>query len=90
MKLHILIKNGGDGSNNLTYIIDSQVIKACEKFFDDSESEPGVDGDGFHYDTLNLPDGTTLESLGISKYSMLTKEDMLDEYSIDVDKMKKN
>ena len=28
----------------------------------------GCDGDGFHYDTITVPDGSTYESLGIREW----------------------
>ena len=53
-------------------------IDAQQGRYDEGELEhgdTGVDGDGFHYDTLSVPDDATYESLGISIYS--TAEDDL-------------
>lgn len=44
------------------------MIEYLEKRYNDDKSESGdigVDGDGFHYSTINVPDGSTGESLGV-------------------------
>ncbi len=85
MNLYILIKSNGDGSYSNKFILDSDVLMACEENFDEYERHPGVDGDGFHYTTINVPDGSTIESLGLSKYSVITKESLLEDYDISID-----
>ena len=67
--LYVLISNGGDGSYYPNYTfnkewIDKQNAKDAAGDLD-YEYDLGVDGDGFHYDTLKVPDECTLESLGI-------------------------
>lgn len=68
-KLYILIANGGDGSYYPKYVMDKKVIDRLQKAADnetmDYEFGVGMDGDGFHYATLNLPDECTPKSLGI-------------------------
>lgn len=64
--LYILISDGGDGSYYPHYTFNSDWIAKQESRDDyDYECDLGVDGDGFHYDTLTVPDGCTLKSLGI-------------------------
>lgn len=67
MLLYILISNGGDGSYSPQYVLDPAVIEELERQDDVGElGESWYDGDGFHYDTVTVPDGSTAESLGIS------------------------
>lgn len=66
--LYILIQDGGDGSFYPQYTFNSEWIKKMEELADNDEinyPDLGCDGDGFHYDTLKVPDDCTLESLGI-------------------------
>ena len=63
--LYILISNGGDGSYYPQYTFNSKWIKAMEEADDLDYDTMGVDGDGFHYDTLTVPSNVTLKSLGI-------------------------
>ena len=85
MQLHILIKNNGDGSSGPRFVLDPVVLQACQDNFEDSEEHPGVDGDGFHYTSINVPEGSTAESLGISQYSVITKQNLLEDYNITVE-----
>ena len=85
MNLYILIGSNGDGSYSNKFILDPDVLMACEENFDDCETHPGVDGDGFHYTTIKVPDNSTPESLGLSKYSVITKESLLEDYNISID-----
>lgn len=67
-KLFVLISDGGDGSYNPHYTFDEAWINEQQDEYDNDgwrEGAIGVDGDGFHYDTLLVPDECTLESLGI-------------------------
>lgn len=69
MKLYILIQDGGDGSFWPHFTLSDVLIKKLEKAYDkdlmDYENGIGVDGDGFHYTSVEVPDGSTAESLGI-------------------------
>lgn len=71
-KLYILVQDCGDGSYSLCYTMDSDMIGRMQDAYDndeiDHESAPGIDGDGFNYRTLNIPDECTYASLGISEY----------------------
>lgn len=67
-KLFVLISDGGDGSSYPHYTFNEEFIQRLQQKDQAGESEHGdigVDGDGFHYDTLNVPDECTLESLGV-------------------------
>ena len=69
-KLFVLTSDSGDGSYSTQYTMSEEwIAKQHEReVADDFEydgSDIGVDGDGFHYDTLTVPDECTLASLGI-------------------------
>ncbi len=75
-KLYIFVNDGGDGSFSLRYTFDENLIKLLEERSNDlSYEDPGVDGDGLNYNILSVPVECTYESLGISKYSILEKDD---------------
>ncbi len=66
--LFILIRDGGDGSYYPVFTLDPDVIARHQERYDNDELESGdtgMDGDGFHYTTINVPDDATYESLGI-------------------------
>lgn len=67
-KLFVLISDGGDGSFYPHYTFNEQWIAKQKEKDQRGELEYddlGCDGDGFHYDVLNVPEECTLESLGI-------------------------
>jgi hypothetical protein len=69
-KLFILIADGGDGSYYPQFTFDEQwIAKQEQKYADGKIGYPDLgcdyDGDGFHYETLTVPNECTLESLGI-------------------------
>jgi 6-phosphofructokinase len=68
-KLYLLVSNGGDGSYSINYTFNKEWIDEQQRRYDNDESDfeydPGIDGDGFHYDVINVPEDCTLESLGI-------------------------
>lgn len=67
-KLFVFVSDGGDGSYNTQYTFNEAWVNKTQDAHDNDEYEYpnlGVDGDGFHYDTLTVPDECTLESLGI-------------------------
>lgn len=74
MKIYILISDNGDGSSSINYVNDPEIINKLNDLDDrgllDYDNCAGVDGDGFHYDTITVPDTCTEESLGI-KFSSL-------------------
>ena len=73
--LYLLVADGGDGSYSIFYTLDPETIRLREEAYDRDEYEhgdPGIDGDGFHYDVVQVPVDATYESLGISKWGVLT------------------
>lgn len=67
--LYVLISESGDGSSYPRYTFDSDFIAQLQKADDDGvmarDNGIGVDGDGFHYSVLNVPEHCTAQSLGI-------------------------
>lgn len=67
--LYVIICDGGDGSSHLNYTFDSDLIAKLQEAYDTGrmtyDNGIGIDGDGFHYATLNVPKSVTAESLGI-------------------------
>lgn len=70
--LYVLVSNGGDGSYYPHYTFNADFIaklnEAEERGMLDYDSL-GCDGDGFHYDTIEVPLECTYESMGISDCS---------------------
>jgi hypothetical protein len=67
-KLFVLVGDAGDGSFFSCYTFNEKWIAEQEDRAERGELDLymiGYDGDGFHYDTLLVPDECTLESLGI-------------------------
>lgn len=67
-KLFVLISDGGDGSYYPHYTFNEAWIKEMEEKDQNNELEYdsiGCDGDGFHYDTITVPEECTLVSLNI-------------------------
>lgn len=76
--LFIVVNDCGDGSYSLRYTFDEELINTVAEGADEdkySYPSPGFDGDGFNYKELTVPDECTYESLGISKYAVLSLED---------------
>lgn len=66
--LYVLPSNNGDGSCTIKYTFNMDWIMAMEEAYssgEDFDYERWADGDGFHYDSLTVPDECTLKSLGI-------------------------
>ena len=65
-KLYCLVGNGGDGSYSINYTMNEDYIKEQQRRYDcdesDYEYDLGIDGDGFHYDVLLVPDECTCGS----------------------------
>ena len=63
-KLFILTSDAGDGSYHPVFTFNEAWIEKRDN--EDGEyGDLGVDGDGFHYTTINVPVECTLESLGV-------------------------
>jgi hypothetical protein len=66
--LYILVTDAGDGSYYLSYTFNSEWIEKVKDLYHQGKLEwdfPGMDGDGFNYKVLTVPEECTLESLGI-------------------------
>ena len=68
-ELYVIVRNCGDGSSYVGYTFNKAYLDKLHDQYDNDDPEfdyEGLaDGDGFHYDTLTVPDECTLESLGI-------------------------
>lgn len=65
----VLVSDNGDGSYCPKYTFNADWIAMMEEKDANGEldsTDPGCDGDGFHYDTIDVPEECTLASLGIS------------------------
>lgn len=63
--LYILTSDGGDGSRGVHFTFDKDFIDLLQKKYDNDELDYdslGVDGDGFGYATLTVPDDFTLQN----------------------------
>jgi hypothetical protein len=78
--LYLLIQNCGWGSSYPRFTFNSELIAKFQRAADedrmDYENGIGMDGDGFHYETLNVPEDCSALSLGIS----LLGDDAADEF----------
>lgn len=75
-KLYILTENMGDGSNSLNFSLDRNIVDQWQAAADNDlldYTDPGMDGDGFGYTTLTVPDDTTYESLGLHDFQVLAE-----------------
>lgn len=67
-QLFVLIQDCGDGSYHPRYTFNKKWVLKQQARYDSGEvasEDVGVDGDGFHYDTLRVPADATLKSLGV-------------------------
>lgn len=67
-QLFVIISDSGDGSFHAHYTFNKDWIEERERKYQNGDLDYcsiGVDGDGFHYDTLTVPGECTLKSLGI-------------------------
>lgn len=72
--LYVMVADGGDGSYYPKFTMDEAWIDRQEARYQAGEldcEDVGVDGDGFHYTTIQVPVDATYESLGIDNYLML-------------------
>ena len=66
--LYVVVIDCGDGSYHPGYTFNSEWVLQQEQAAQNGELDFGsgmVDGDGFHYDVLMVPECCTLQSLGI-------------------------
>ena len=67
-KLYILTSDAGDGSRGVRYSMSREWIDKQQERYDSNEldyDDGGVDGNGFSYRTLNVPEEMTAKDLGI-------------------------
>lgn len=76
-KLFVLISDGGDGSQSANYTMNEPFVTALGERKDPESGDLGVDADGFHFDTLIVPDECTLESLGITSDAAVDHAELL-------------
>ena len=70
--LYVVVTNGGDGSSYPNYTFNTKFIEDLKLLCDDGllgYDEGYGDGDGFHYETLQVPDECTPESMGFSDFA---------------------
>ncbi len=76
--LFVMISDGGDGSYYPNYTFNPEFIAMLKEAHDNRkmnyENGIGCDGDGFHYDTINVPEECTGESLGLG-HRLFTEEE---------------
>lgn len=80
--LYILIEDCGDGSYTNRFCLDKSLIERQEDLYENGNLDygaAGVDGDGFSYSEVTVPDGSTPESLGLSPWQMFTIDDVEEE-----------
>ena len=69
--LYVLVSDGGDGSYSTVFTLDTAWI--AQQMERDARGELdcddiGVDGDGFHFTTIQVPSDATYESLNIHRH----------------------
>lgn len=70
--LYVLVSDGGDGSYYPHYTFNAEFIRKMNDAYESGQIDyesVGCDGDGFHYDTIKVPDECTYESMGITDCS---------------------
>lgn len=72
--LFIVITDSGDGSNGLGYTFDQDLIQLLDENQDQLD-DSYQSGDGLQVRTLQVPVECTYDSLSISKWNILNRED---------------
>lgn len=68
--LYVFAWDSGDGSVSIRYTMNEDWVVKMETLNENGELDYDsgwIDGDGFHYSVLTVPDECTLESLGIRR-----------------------
>lgn len=72
--LFLLISDGGDGSQSIAFSFDAELVGLMQ---DDTDfnviGENWMSGDGLQVTTMQVPVECTMESLGVSKWSILDR-----------------
>ncbi len=81
--LYVLIGDGRDGSYSTHFTFNTELIEKLKEADEEGlvsyENCVGVDGEGFGYETLNVPVKCTAESLGIT----VLDDDYADQFFAD-------
>lgn len=66
--VYVLVGNGGDGSSYPQFTMDEEFINQLQMLHDTGvlNYEDGyADGDGFHFETFQVPDDLTMQQMGL-------------------------
>lgn len=65
-QLYVLVGNNGDGSTTVYGTFNKLLLDRLERYLEvcSDRRDQFYDGDGFHYQTWNLPDECTAQSVG--------------------------
>jgi hypothetical protein len=75
-KIHMVITNGGDGSNGIQWVLDEDVLDKMEELADDGD-ESYASGDGLQTHKLVFPDDFDLNAwMKTNHITAVTMEDM--------------
>jgi len=86
--LYIIVSDGGDGSYYPRFTMNDDLMRKLQEAYDndlmDYENGIGCDGDGFHYETIQVPAFVTTAMLGLGHYDLLS-DNYADKFIIDED-----
>jgi hypothetical protein len=72
--LFLLISDGGDGSQSIQFSFDDELVGLMQDDHDFAViGENWMSGDGLQVTTIRVPDECTMESLGVSQWSVLDR-----------------
>lgn len=84
--LYLLISDGGDGSQSISFTFDSELVELMQNDTDFSViSESWMSGDGLQVTRIQVPEEMTMECLGISKWSVLDRNDYVELFNEEED-----
>lgn len=81
--IYLLVSDCGDGSYSISYVLDSETLTLMEKAYDEGLMDydaPGVDGDGFSYRTMKVPEDWTALDMGLSEHCVHTYDEIMEKY----------
>jgi hypothetical protein len=72
--LFLLISDGGDGSQSIQFSFDDELVGLMQDDIDFAViGENWMSGDGLQVTKMQVPDECTMESMGISQWSVLDR-----------------
>lgn len=84
--LYLLIADGGDGSQSISFTFDSELVELMQNDTDFSViGECWMSGDGLQVTRIQVPEEMTMECLGISKWSVLDRNDYVELFNEEED-----